>query len=90
MPFKVLYHPGVKQDIHTLNRNLRERIRGAIETRLLMAPHEYGAPLRKTLRGYWKLRVGDYRVVYKITGNDVYVFGILHRRIVYEEISKRV
>ncbi|MBI5344466.1 MAG: type II toxin-antitoxin system RelE/ParE family toxin [Deltaproteobacteria bacterium] len=43
----------------------------------------------KTLKGYWKLRVGDYRVVYKISGNEVLVLGIIHRRDVYEKIGKR-
>ncbi|WHZ29084.1 MAG: hypothetical protein OJF51_003884 [Nitrospira sp.] len=38
---------------------------------LTRTSHQYGTPLRKTLRGYWKLRVGDYRVVYKIEGDEV-------------------
>jgi mRNA interferase RelE/StbE len=31
---------------------------------LSISPHQYGDPLRKTLKRYWELRVGDYRVVY--------------------------
>jgi mRNA-degrading endonuclease RelE of RelBE toxin-antitoxin system len=42
------------------------RIAGTIESHLTRAPHQYGTPLRKTLRSRWKLRVGDYRVVHKI------------------------
>jgi len=45
---------------------MKARIKKAIEQRLLVAPYEYGMPLRKSLKRYWKLRVGDYRVVYKI------------------------
>jgi len=30
------------------------------------------------------LRVGDYRVVFKIVGNEVWIFGIIHRKDVYE------
>jgi len=56
---------------------------------LTTAPHLYGEPLRKTLRGYWKLRVGDYRVVFKIVGEEVWILGIIHRKKVYEEIKKR-
>lgn len=53
-----------------------------------MAPEEYGAPLRKTLKGYWKLRVGDYRVVFKVKGNKIIILAILHRKDVYDVVSK--
>ena len=90
MPFKLRYHPDVKIiDIPLLDARLRARIKNAIESRLARAPHLYGQPLRKTLRGYWKLRVGDYRVVFKIVGAEVWILGIIHRKKVYEEIRKR-
>ena len=89
--FKLRYHPDVRTvDILQLNLKLKDHIKKAIETRLLVAPHQYGEPLRKTLKGYWKLRVGDYRVVYKITGDEVWILGIIHRRDVYEKILNRV
>ena len=46
----------------------------------MVAPEEYGAPLRKTLKGYWKLRVGDYRVVFRVEGDEITIFGIRHER----------
>ncbi len=90
MPFQLRYHPDVKNiDIPLLDARLQARIKNAIESRLTAAPHLYGEPLRKTLRGYWKLRVGDYRVVFKIVGEEVWILGIIHRKKVYEEIKKR-
>jgi mRNA interferase RelE/StbE len=62
----------------------------AIETRLMTAPHQYGEPLRKTLKGYWKLRVGDYRIVFKIVDHEIYILVIIHRKKVYEKIGKRI
>ena len=62
MPFELIYHPDVKDvDIPVLNKKIKSRIKKAIETRLATEPHMYVEPLRKTLKGYWKLRVGDYR-----------------------------
>ena len=91
MPFELRYHPGVKSiDIPLLDVKLRSRIKKAIEMRLMTAPHLYGEPLRKTLRGYWKLRVGDYRVVFKIVAEEVWILGIIHRKKVYEAITKRI
>jgi mRNA interferase RelE/StbE len=88
--FTLLYHAEVKEDTRQLDERLKKRIKTAIENRLTTAPHQYGEPLRKTLKGYWKLRVGDYRVVYKIIGNEVRILGISHRKEVYEKIEKRV
>jgi mRNA interferase RelE/StbE len=91
LPFELRYHPDVKEiDIPSLNANLRKRIKSAIETRLMTAPHQYGVPLRQTLKGYWKLRVGDYRVVFKIVDNEVWIFGIINRKNVYDKILKRI
>ncbi|MBI3975388.1 MAG: type II toxin-antitoxin system RelE/ParE family toxin [Armatimonadetes bacterium] len=65
------------------------RIAQAIERRLETAPERYGAPLRGTLRGYRKLRAGDYRVVFRITADEVAVLAIRHRRDVYGAAERR-
>lgn len=91
MSFELKYHPDIKTaDIASLDSKLRKRIKNAIETRLATAPHQYGEPLRKTLKGYWKLRVGDYRIVYKIVESEVWILGIIHRKEVYEKVKKRM
>ena len=88
--FSVVYHPQVKaRDISKLNGDIRQRVRKAVEARLMVAPQEYGAPLRKTLRGYWKLRVGDYRIVFKVEGDEILILGICHRKEVYPLMEKR-
>jgi mRNA interferase RelE/StbE len=91
MAFRLKYHPDVKgADLPRINVKMRERIRRAIESRLMTAPQEYGLPLRKSLRGYWKLRVGDYRVVFKIEGKIVYLLGIRHRKSIYGDVTGRI
>jgi len=89
--FELRYHPDVKViDLLQLDAKQKTRIKHAIETRLTTEPQQYGAPLRKTLYGYWKLRVGDYRVVFKIVGSEVWILGIIHRKKVNESIEKRL
>jgi len=84
------YHPAVaEEDVPELPRNLRARVARAVEARLASAPHQYGVPLRGTLKGYWKLRVGDYRVVFKVVAGEVWIFTILHRSRVYEQATAR-
>ena len=84
------YHPSFKtEDIHKLAKRIAARIREVIDTRLLTAPQEYGEPLRRTLKGYWKLRVGDCRVVFRVQGKDILILGIIHRKEVYQVIEKK-
>ena len=91
MPYTVRYHPDVKNiDLPLINARMQQRIRRAIERRLTTAPQDYGLPLRKNLGGYWKLRVGDYRVVFKVMGEAVFVLGIRHRKKIYEDVQRRV
>ena len=66
----------------------------SIYKKLTIAPEKFGKPLAGQLKGYFKLRVNDYRVVYVIKKNEVTVliFKIGQRKdsIVYEEAIKRL
>jgi len=79
LSFELRYHTEVRTvDIPRLDASFKESIRRAIETRLVTAPHRYGKPLKRNLKGYWKLRVGDYRVVFRIVEEDVWILAIIH------------
>ncbi|KKU47484.1 addiction module antitoxin RelB [Candidatus Uhrbacteria bacterium RIFCSPHIGHO2_12_FULL_46_13] len=89
--YTIQYHPlVVHDDIPKLDATHKQRIKRSIEQRLLIDPETFGIPLRRSLRGYRKLRVGDYRIVFRIAGNTVYILAIMHRSIVYDHMSKRV
>ena len=91
MVYKLKYHPDVKSsDLPKIDAKYRGIIKRAIEDPLATQPETYGKPLRKTLKGYWKLRVGDYRIVFKASGNSIIIFGIIHRKVVYKLIKKRI
>jgi mRNA interferase RelE/StbE len=90
MAYRLVYHHLIRDtDLPAIPVNLRQRITHAVQSRLTTAPERYGSPLRGTLRGYWKLRVGDYRVVYRIVGEEVWILAIRHRRLAYEEARRR-
>ena len=91
MAFTVKYHPDVKEiDLPLINVKMQKRIRRAIESRLMTAPQEYGLPLRNHLGGYWKLRGGDYRGVFKVEREIVFVLGIRHRKNIYKDVRGRI
>lgn len=79
----------------TARRNLREF--GPAATRKIIAhldkrvasgahPKQWADPLRGELHGFWKIRVGDYRLIARLD-EGVLLIGIVkagHRRDVYE------
>lgn len=88
--YEVRYRPEVvDQDLPGIPHNLQRRILKAIENRLTTEPDRYGVCLRRSLWGLWKLRVGDYRIVYEIKEREVLIWVIAHRRAVYEEVARR-
>jgi len=91
MDLRFKYHPDVKRsDLPKIDAKNRGMIKRAIEDRLATQPETYGKPLQRTLKGYWKLRVGDYRVVFKVSSDDILILGIIHRKEVYRLIKKRI
>ncbi len=91
MAYHLVYHADVeKVDLPRIDEKNKSMIKRAIEERLTTQPDVYGKPLQRTLKGYWKLRVGEYRVVFKLRGNELRILGIIYRKKVYRNIGKRM
>jgi mRNA interferase RelE/StbE len=73
----------VAEDIPALPAKERASIRRAIEKKLTRNPETFGKPLRRSWKGYRRLRVGDYRVIFRIEEQRVLIFCIGHRKDVY-------
>ena len=87
MSYRIEYFESVlREDIPSLSLSAKQQIRKAIEKKLTSHPVEFGKPLRYSLKGARRLRVGDYRVIYRIESGDVVlVIKIGHRKEVYED-----
>jgi len=87
----IKYHPKVKsEDIPRLSSNITTRIENAIRNRLMVNPIKYGFYLRGSLKGYRKLRVGDWRVIYRIIENkEIRIIAIGNRKDVYKFANTR-
>ena len=89
MPYEVEIRDCALDDLKAIPQNIQSRIIIAIEKRLVVSPTQYGLRLRQSLGGLWKIRVGDYRVVYEIENVKVVVWAICHRKEVYVQVNKR-
>ena len=88
--YSVTYHRLVFGEVAGLDSFWRKQILSAIEGKLLIQPELFGKPLRQSLKGHRSLRVGDYRVVYRIEKRTVRIIAIVHRSSKYKGIEKRM
>lgn len=89
--FDIFYHSLVKKiDLPKLDTAVKQRIKRAIEQKLMLRPEVFGIPLRYSQEGDRKLRVGDYRILFRIVKTEVHIYLIAHRSIVYTLLSKRI
>jgi addiction module RelE/StbE family toxin len=75
----------IKEDIPNLQPTIKDMIQKAINERLTVDPIGFGKPLRYSLKGHRRLRVSDYRIIYRIENNIVLIIAIKHRKDVYDE-----
>lgn len=91
MAYSIVYHLDIlTHDLPRIPKNIRATIKRAIEQRLQINPIAYSQPLRQNLRGYSKLRVGDYRIIFRIDKEEIIILKIGHRKEVYGKIFQRL
>jgi mRNA-degrading endonuclease RelE of RelBE toxin-antitoxin system len=81
MPFEIVLAPEAVEDLGNLKANLRPLVRTAIETHLRHEPRKTSRSRIKRLRGLarpqYRLRIGDVRVFYDVTGAIVEILAIV-------------
>jgi mRNA-degrading endonuclease RelE of RelBE toxin-antitoxin system len=81
MRFEILLAPEAVEDLRRLKARERTAVREALETHLRHAPMKASRSRIKRLRGMarpqYRLRVGEVRVFYDISGSTVEVLAIV-------------
>lgn len=89
--YEVLYADEVvEHDLPNILEPWKTEIEKATAAKLTSRPEVYTRPLRRSLKGYRKLKVGDYRVVLRIEENKVKIFVIQNRSTVYIAAPERI
>src|SRR3984893_2912854 len=81
MAFAIVLAPEAVDDLRRLTANIRATVRTALETHLRNEPERTSRSRIKRLRGLlrpqYRLRVGEVRVFYDISGTTVEVLAIV-------------
>jgi addiction module RelE/StbE family toxin len=82
LAFKIVYKKSVEKDLSRLDKSAARRILNKIDDELGVNAESFPA-LKGEFAGMRKFRVGDYRVIFVILGNEVQVLRIRDRKDVY-------
>jgi len=79
--------PDAAKEMKRLDRTVAARIIETLEQRIaaLPDPRSLGAPLKGDHDGYWRWRIGDYRVIARVDDAriTILIVRVAHRREVY-------
>jgi mRNA interferase RelE/StbE len=81
MPFAIVLAPEAAEDLRRLTANARATVRTALEAHLRHQPEKTSRSRIKRLRGLrrpqYRLRVGEVRVFYDVSGATVEILAIV-------------
>lgn len=87
MAWTIEFVPAAAKELKALDRQAARRIVKTLEERIAAAddPRTLGAALVGEHAGYWRWRIGDYRVIARIEDERVTILLVrmAHRREVY-------
>jgi mRNA interferase RelE/StbE len=86
MTFNILFTEQSRKEFATLSRAEQKRIVVYLEERVQHHPFLHGKALTGNKKGFWRYRVGDYRMICQISNSHctVLVLSIGHRNTIYE------
>ena len=92
MKFTVLIDPVALEDLRDLRAYDRKAVLDTIDRVLTTAPTQISKSRIKRLRGVdspqYRLRVGEFRVFYDVTEDEVYVMRVLDKAAVAEYLKE--
>ena len=85
--YSVKYSEGVLKQLKKMDINVAAMIYKWIESNLVGCddPRASGKTLTGDLRGYWRYRIGAYRLIAKIQDNELLIeaINVGHRKNIY-------
>ncbi len=84
MAYNIEYTPSAVKELAKLDKPVAKNILDYMKS-IAENPTKFGKALRKDYKGYWRHRVGDYRVISSIQDDilTVLVVKVGHRKDVY-------
>ena len=82
MKYRLIYTHRSIRDIDALGTSVKQRI-GKTLLRYESDPLQHAESLKQSELGSYRFRIGDYRVVFDIEGDEIVILRVGHRREIY-------
>ena len=82
MIYRLVYTKRAVKDIHKLEPKVKSRI-GTALLQLQTDPIGHAKRLTNSSLGTYRFRIGDYRVIFDLDGENIVVLRVGHRKDIY-------
>jgi mRNA interferase RelE/StbE len=82
MDYKIVFTKRAMRDISKLEPEVKEKIGDALK-RYGKDPLNYARKMIDPSLGSYRFRIGDYRVIFDIEGDEIVVLRVGHRKEIY-------
>lgn len=88
--YKILLHSKALKELKALPIDIKKKANATISS-LALNPIPPSASKLQGRTGCYRIRIGNYRIVYEVHVTEIVVFimGVAHRKEVYRHILKR-
>jgi mRNA interferase RelE/StbE len=83
--YRLVYTARAVKDVERLDRKERRRV-GETLKRYKENPFAYAHKLVDSTLGSYRFRIGDYRVIFDVEGDEIVVLRIGHRKQIYRKL----
>ncbi|HEY5932735.1 MAG TPA: type II toxin-antitoxin system RelE/ParE family toxin [Nitrospira sp.] len=83
MTYRLVYTHRAVKDLDALDTSVKRRIGNTLQ-RYEQHPLSHAEPLKQSELGSYRFRIGDYRVVFDLEGEQIVVLRVGHRRDIYK------
>jgi len=84
--YNPIWHEESLRDLKRLDRTIAKKIIEKVKNYLVKDPIKLGIQLRGNLKGFYRYRIGEYRVIYVIDHEEkkIIVLNVNHRKKIYK------
>jgi mRNA interferase RelE/StbE len=80
--YRLVYTHRAIRDLDELDASVKQRI-GKTLLRYESDPLQYAEFLKQSELGSYRFRIGDYRAVFDLAGDEIVILRVGHRREIY-------
>ena len=84
MEYSISYKKSVTKDLKRIDKAEVVKIIDSLEDKLKQDPQTVGKALTGEFKGLFRLRIGNYRVIYSVMDDEVLILRIARRKDSYQ------